>query len=227
VSNLQVSDAYEKGRVKFMGLELRVSSGVLVPRAETELLGHTTMQTLAALATSAPRVIDMCCGAGNLACGLAHRIPNSRIWAADLTARCVEVAGLNVAACDVADRVSVHQGDLFSAFDGMGLEGTIDAVVCNPPYISEKRLEADRAHLLELEPREAFSAGPYGLSIHMRVVKEALPFLRPGGVLLFEVGVGQDRQVRILFERTRAYEDLRTVQNESGEGRVVLGQKKP
>jgi release factor glutamine methyltransferase len=226
VSDAQVSDAYEKGQVKFMGLELRVAPGVLVPRAETELLGHTAVQTLAALTTCAPRVIDMCCGAGNLACGLAHRIVHSRIWAADLTARCVEVARLNVVACDVAARVTVHQGDLFGAFDGMGLEGTIDAVVCNPPYISEKRLETDRAHLLELEPREAFSAGPYGLNIHMRVIKEALPLLRPGGLLLFEVGVGQDRQVRILFERTGAYEDVRTVQNESGEGRVVLGRKK-
>lgn len=209
-----------------MGLELRVAAGVLVPRTETELLGHTTVRTLSVLAISAPRVIDMCCGAGNLACGLAHRMAHARIWAADLTAECVEVARLNVAACDVADRVSINQGDLFAAFGGMGLEGTIDAVVCNPPYISEKRLQTDRAHLLELEPREAFSAGPYGLSVHMRVLREALPFLRPGGVLLFEVGLGQDRQVRTLFERTKAYEDLRIVENDSGEGRVVLGRKK-
>lgn len=99
-------------------------------------------------------------------------------------------------------------------------------VVCNPPYISEKRLENERAELLALEPREAFSAGPYGLSIHMRVVKDALNFLRPGGLLLFEVGLGQDRQVKILFERTRSYEDVSIVCNHAGEGRVVLGRRK-
>jgi len=79
--------------------------------------------------------------------------------------------------------------------------------------------------LLENEPREAFDGGPYGLSIHQRVVKEALPFLRPGGWLLFEIGLGQDRQVKMLFERTRAYQDLRTVANAAGEIRVVGARK--
>ena len=98
-------------------------------------------------------------------------------------------------------------------------------IVCNPPYISEKRLETDRADLLEFEPREAFAAGPYGLSLHMRVVKDAVAFLRPGGLLLFEVGAGQDRQVKILFQRTNAYDDIRVVANDAAEGRVVLGRK--
>lgn len=60
----------------------------------------------------------------------------------------------------------------------------------------------------------------------MRVVKDALVFLRPGGVLLFEVGLGQDRQVKILFERSKAYEGISVVQNEDGEARVVLGRRK-
>ena len=75
------------------------------------------------------------------------------------------------------------QGDLFDALSGLQLEGTIDLIVCNPPYISDTRLKGDRALLLELEPREAFAAGPYGLSIHMRVTKDALRYLRPGGAL--------------------------------------------
>jgi release factor glutamine methyltransferase len=61
----------------------------------------------------------------------------------------------------------------------------------------------------------------------MRVVKDALAFLRPGGVLLFEVGLGQDRQVKILFERAREYERIEVVHNAAGEGRVVLGHRKP
>jgi release factor glutamine methyltransferase len=60
----------------------------------------------------------------------------------------------------------------------------------------------------------------------MRVVRDALAFLRPGGVLLFEVGLGQDRQVKILFERARGYEGIAVAQNAAGEGRVVLGYRK-
>lgn len=226
-AGLDVAGAYGKGRTTFMGVELLVAPGVLVPREETELLGHTAVETLRGMALPMVRVIDMCCGAGNLACAIALHVPASRVWASDLTDGCIDVTRRNVESNALGDRVSVHQGDLFAAFDGRGLEGTIDAIVCNPPYISEKRLDGDRAHLLELEPRAAFAAGPYGLSIHMRVVKEAVRYLRPGGMLLFEVGVGQDRQVKILFERTKAYEDVRVVQNSAGEGRVVLSRTKP
>lgn len=204
-----------------------VAAGALVPRPETELLGTVAVDVLHQMNLPAPRVIDMCCGAGNLACAIAHHVPAARVWASDLTDGCVEATRRNVAHHDLAGRLSVLKGDLFEALSGLALHGTIDAVVCNPPYISEKRLEGDRSHLVALEPREAFAAGPYGLSIHMRVVKDALRYLRPGGVLLFEVGLGQDRQVAGLLERSKGYENIRSVTNHAGEARVVLGSAKP
>jgi release factor glutamine methyltransferase len=136
------------------------------------------------------------------------------------------VARRNAQHTQLAERVHVHQGDLFQSLVGLGLEGSIDLIVCNPPYISEGRLQGDRAELLEHEPREAFAAGPYGLSIHQRVLKDALAFLKPGGYLLFEFGLGQDRQLKLLFERAKQYEDIRLVQNQAGEARVALGRKK-
>lgn len=203
---------------RFMDVELLVERGVLVPRDETELLGNTALELL----PEEPKVIDMCCGSGNLACAIASRRPDARIWATDLTDACVGLARRNAAHVGV-DNVTVVQGDLFSGL--AGLEGTIDLIVCNPPYISQAKLAGERALLLESEPREAFDGGPYGLSIHQRVVKEALPFLKPGGWLLFEIGLGQERQVKLLFERTRAYQDLRTVANAAGEIRVVGARK--
>lgn len=208
-----------------MGIELLVAPGTLVPRRETELLGYAAVDILRSTDLAVARVIDMCCGAGNLACAVARHVPHTAIWAADLTDHSAEIANRNVTFHALSDRVSVHQGDLFSALVGLRLEGTIDLIVCNPPYISDRRLEGDRAHLLELEPREAFAAGPYGLSIHVRVIKDALAFLRPGGVLLLEVGLGQDRQVQKLFQRANAYEEIRVIENDAGEGRVVLGRK--
>ena len=218
--------AYVIGHQEFMGVELIVAEGALAPRAETELLGNTALDALRAIASAAPRVIDMCCGCGNLACAIAYHLPAARVWASDLTDGCIAVARRNVEHVGVSGRVVVAQGDLFAGLAGFGLDGSIDAIVCNPPYISQGKLNTDRAELLAYEPREAFDGGPYGLSIQQRVIKEALPFLRPGGLLLFEIGLGQERQVKLLFERMKAYEDIRLIENGAGEVRVVSARKR-
>lgn len=218
--------AYVIGREMFMGVELIVAEGALIPREETELLGNTALVALHCSGSAAPMVIDMCCGSGNLACAIAHHLPSARVWASDLTDGCIAVTRRNIEHVGVSDRVIVAQGDLFVGLEGLGIEGSIDAVICNPPYISQRKLATDRAELLEHEPREAFDGGPYGLSIQQRVIKEALPFLRPGGILLFEIGIGQERQVKMLFERTNAYEDILSVVNAEGEVLVVSGRKR-
>jgi release factor glutamine methyltransferase len=218
--------AYVTGHETFMGVDLVVGEGALAPREETELLGNTALEAIRSCGSSAPRVIDMCCGSGNLACAIAHHLPAVRVWASDLTDGCVEVARRNVKHVGVSDQVVVAQGDLFAGLAGFELEGSIDIVVCNPPYISQGKLATDRAVLLKHEPREAFDGGPYGLSIQQRVVKEALPFLRPGGTLLFEIGLGQERQVKMLFDRVKEYEDIKLVANAASEVRVVSGRKR-
>lgn len=217
--------AYVIGHEKFMGVDLLVGEGALAPREETELLGYTTLEAIRSSGSAAPKVVDMCCGSGNLACAIAHHFPTVRLWASDLTDGCINVTRRNVEHVGVSERVVVAQGDLFAGLAGLGLEGMIDVVVCNPPYISQGKLATDRAELLEHEPREAFDGGPYGLSIQQRVVKEALPFLRPGGTLLFEIGLGQERQVKMLFDRVKEYEDIRMVANGAGQVRVVSGRK--
>jgi release factor glutamine methyltransferase len=121
--------------------------------------------------------------------------------------------------------VAVRQGDLFAGLEGLGLEGAVDVIACNPPYISEKRLAEDRAELLALEPVEAFAAGPYGIAIHQRVIRDALAYLREGGVLLVEIGAGQQRQVEMLFRRARQYSDIAAVCDDTGEPRVITGRR--
>ena len=213
--------AYALGRVTFMGIELIAAPGALVPREETELLGYSALAAIQACESERPRVVDMCCGSGNLACALANLTKVPQFWASDLTDGCIAVTRRNVAHVGVADRVVVAQGDLFAGLTGLGLEGTVDVVVCNPPYISQGKLAGDRAELLTHEPREAFDGGPYGLTIHQRVIREAVPFLRPGGVLLFEVGLGQERQLTLLADRARAYGPVALVRNAAGDVRVV------
>ncbi|MEB0160977.1 hypothetical protein QN405_25495, partial [Pseudomonas sp. AH2 (2023)] len=86
-------------------------------------------------------------------------------------------------------------------------------------------LEHERASLLEHEPRAAFDAGPYGLAIHQRVIKEAVELLTPNGFLLFEFGLGQERQMTALFTRSKRYRDVRFVTNADGAPRVAVAQR--
>jgi release factor glutamine methyltransferase len=220
-----VEKARRDGRISFLGVHLHVAPGALVPRPETELLGRTALEALANMSPRADgtlRIIDMCCGSGNLACALAAANPRLRVLAADLTDDCVALARRNVAEVGVQDRVRVYQGDLFAALPAGETTGCIDMIVCNPPYISTGRLGKDRAVLLEREPAEAFDGGPYGISIHQRVIKDAASVLRADGRLLFEFGLGQERQLRLLFNRTDTFSDVLFVADAGNRPRVAM-----
>ncbi len=204
----------------FMDVELELAPGVLVPRAETELLGRSALRVIAEL--DRPLVIDMCCGSGNLALAIAAAHPGAQVFASDLTPQTVALARRNARRLDLP--VTVAQGDMFSGLSGQSLDGKVDLVVCNPPYISTAKLETESAHLLEHEPREAFDAGPYGIAFQQRLIADAALFLRQHGWLAFEFGAGQDRQVKALFSRSKRYGQPEFVRDTEGTLRVALAQ---
>jgi len=197
--------------------------GVFMVREETELLGWSAVERLKGLPS--PVVIDMGCGSGNLTCGLLTALPEARLYSIDLEDAPLSLTRSNVARHGLAGRVEILKGDLFAPLAGRGLEGTVAAVVMNPPYIASSRLETDRAHLLENEPRVAFDGGPYGVRVQQRLIKESVPFLAPGGFLLFEFGAGQERQVHGLFARASGYE-LELARDEEGTARVAIARKR-
>ncbi|WP_243288535.1 N5-glutamine methyltransferase family protein [Geothrix terrae] len=216
------------GHHRFLGVDLLVGEDVLVPREETEILGREVLALLRARSVEEPecelRMIDMGCGSGNLACIAALGVLSVRVWASDTSDACALLTRANVARLGLEDRVVVAQGDLFASLATEGLEGTMDLVVMNPPYIPSHVLEASLAGLLQHEPRAAFDGGPYGITILTRLLKEAPAFLKPGGHLLFEFGLGQAGLVQALVERNRRYSALRFVGDAQGRPRVaVLG----
>ena len=221
---VHVKQRIAKGCQPFLGLELLCGEGALVPRPETELLCLAAIEKIKTV--SAPLVIDLCCGVGNLACAVATYVPQARVWATDLTEDCVHWTRKNVDNLSLSARIETVQGDLFKGVEGKGLEKSMDLIVCNPPYISTGRLATDRAGLIRDEPREAFDGGPYGLSIHQRVVAEAPKFLKPSGWLMMEFGLGQSMQVTRLLERSRAFDEIALVNDASGCARVAAGRVK-
>lgn len=207
----------------FMGTGLEVGPGVLVPRAETELLGRTVLALLEGI--EQPVVIDMGTGSGNLALAVAAGHPGVRVYGGDITAEPIACARQNAERLSLSERARFEQGDLFAALDAYDLTGKADLVMMNPPYISTHKLETESAFLLETEPREAFDAGPYGISLHQRLIAESQPYLRDGGILAFEFGLGQERQIKVLLTRSRAFSEPQFHNNEAGNPRVAVVRK--
>ncbi len=196
--------AFVVGRATFMGREFACEPGVLAPRAYTASVVTKALRLIAGIAK--PIVVDIGCGSGNIGFTVALEHPGAHVFCTDLMPASVALAQRNGQALGVlrTGRVHVRHGDLFAALASDALEGKVHAILTSPPFISTGKLAKESAHLLEYEPREAFDAGPYGLSIHQRLVKEALPWLAPGGHLVCECGEGQAKQVRMLYERTRS-----------------------
>jgi len=216
--------AYLTGRQQFMGVELIAAAGALIPRGETELLGRAALERLHAIVRErgAATVIDACTGSGNLALALAWHEARARVWGADLSEDAVALARRNVAHLELADRVSFRTGDLFAPFDEPEFHGRVDLLVCNPPYISSGKVDGMPRGIIGYEPRLAFDGGPFGIRILQRLINDAPRFLRAGGWLAFEVGLGQGPGIRRRLEQHGGYPDLGEVLDRNDQVRALL-----
>jgi release factor glutamine methyltransferase len=220
--------AHLTGRQQFMGLELQVSGDALIPREETELLGHaalTHLQNIIREKNSAT-VIDVCTGSGNLALALAHHAPRARLWAADLSESAVTLAERNAKNLSLDDRVTFRAGDLLAPFDTPEFHGKVDLLVCNPPYISSGKVDVMASEIIGHEPRLAFDGGPLGIRILQRLIAEAPRFLKANGVLAFEIGLGQARGIRKRLEQHGEYADIVEINDTQGNARALSARRK-
>lgn len=197
--------ALEAGKADFMGYEFLVARGVIVPRPVTEVMIRACLSLLDP--TVAHTFVDVGCGTGLIGIVLAHKFPNSRVVCLDISEDCVRLTQRNIDKHGLAARVCVRQSDMFAAVQD--LVGQVDVVVSSPPFISSGRLAKDRAYLLDLEPRAAFDAGPFGISIHQRLVKDSKTVMRANaGWLVVEIGEGQQEQMLRLLQRAGGYDQV-------------------
>lgn len=186
--------AYIVGRQEFWGLDLEVSPSVLIPRPETELIVEAAIELFPAN-TARLSVADVCTGSGCLAVALAHERPAARIVATDISEAALDTARKNAARHGVSARVDFRRADLLD-----GIDGGLDLVVANPPYVAEVARPALQPEVRDHEPAVALFGGCDGLGIIPRLVEQAAARLRPGGYLLFEFGFGQDEDIESLIE---------------------------
>jgi release factor glutamine methyltransferase len=166
------------GSAAFRHVELLVGPGVFVPRPETELLAGWAIDAVADL--DAPVVVDLCTGSGAIARAVADEVPDARVHAVELDEGAFAWAERNLAGTGV----DLRHGDFATAFED--LLGTVDVVVCNPPYIPLWAWESVAVEARDHDPHLALYSGDDGLdAIRVLSVRAAL-LLRPGGVLGFE-----------------------------------------
>jgi release factor glutamine methyltransferase len=186
--------AHITGRQEFLGLELLAGPDALIPRKETEILGRAAIAKLQEKSRTEKGllVMDVCTGCGNLALAYAHHEPKARVYAADLSEQAVELARSNARFTGLGERVVFACGDMFAPFqESAELIGKCDLVSCNPPYITSAKVPKMAQEISAHEPKLAFDGGAMGISILTRLFNEAPVFLKPGGVLCFEMGLGQ------------------------------------
>ncbi|RMH08250.1 MAG: peptide chain release factor N(5)-glutamine methyltransferase [Nitrospirae bacterium] len=213
---------YVLGIQEFCGRDFRVAPGVFIPRPETELV----LQELVAHALPEPLwLADVCTGSGCIAVMMAIVYPEARVYATDCSPRALEIARDNAVRFGVDQRLTFALGDLLEPFRQMGLEGRLSAITANPPYIPTDELLTLPKDVREFEPRQALDGGADGLAVSRRLLKQALTFLRPGGMLVLEIGEGQMNQLCQELEAFPDYALCGIRRDPSGIERVLCMQR--
>jgi release factor glutamine methyltransferase len=183
------------GLAPFRSLELAVGPGVFVPRPETEFVAQLAIDALIAVPSPEPLAVDLGTGSGAIALALATEVPHARIVAVERSPEAHAWAERNIRATG-ADNIRLVLGDLADSLPE--LDGTVDVVASNPPYIPDEATPRDLEVRLH-DPALALYGGPDGLDIVRALSRRALALLRPGGALVIEHGELQGAELRELL----------------------------
>jgi release factor glutamine methyltransferase len=186
---------YITGRQEFFTLEFDVTPDVLIPRPETEIIVETARELLRDEVR--PFIADIGTGSGCIVISLLTELPKARAVATDISPAALRVAQRNAERHGVSDQLTLRESDCFSALEP---DGQFSLIASNPPYVSDSERDAMQREVL-YEPRAALFAGPDGLAVIRRLLRDAPLFLQPDGYLVFEIGFGQHEAVKNLIDR--------------------------
>jgi release factor glutamine methyltransferase len=218
---------YITGHQEFWGMDLIVTPAVLIPRPETEHVIETVLALAAEKRaggqecpthTSPLRILDVGAGSGCIALALAKELPDTEIYATDISAAALEVARVNAARLQLEKKIYFHQADLL---EGLNLSG-LDFVVSNPPYVGDSEEDQVQLEVRKYEPRDAVFAGPNGTEVIARLLPQAHAALRPGGWLILEISGTIAPKVEQLLEH---WEDVRIIPDLQSIPRVAQARK--
>ena len=214
---------YLCGRWPFLDFELAVGPGVLCPRADTEVVAEAAAQTLAGV--KAPRVLDLCAGTGCLGLGVKRFCPDARVTCVEKSPEAFRYLEQNVRSAlpGAVPAAQAVQGDLFTYWKTLP-EGELDLIVSNPPYLTAEEMQHLQPEVAQ-EPAMALEAGEDGLVFYRGLA--ALHYrqaLRPGGVLVLEIG-WQQRQAVMELLAGNGWADIECRKDYGGNDRCILARR--
>ena len=208
------------GRKGFWNIMLGVTSRVLTPRPETEVIVDHALRMFPE--GQSFRILDLGVGSGAILLAILAERPAGRGLGVDASEDALAVARDNAARLGLAGRIALLRGDWTRGL----ADAEFDLVVSNPPYIATGVIETLDPEVRDYEPRLALDGGPDGLDAYRTLAPEILRVLRPGGRFLVEIGYDQKAPVEALFRSAGAL-GVETLPDLSTHDRVVTGVKKP
>ena len=184
---------YVIGSVSFYDCDIEISSDVLIPRPETELLVDKIVKELAGQDLANKSLWDVCCGSGCMGIALKKALPDLRVTLSDVSPKALTQARINAEKNSVS--VEFLEGSLLEPF-----QGRVDYLVVNPPYISDGDFQQLSPSVKDFEPRLALHGGVDGLDCYRVLAQDYKKFLNPAGKVWMELGTGQGEEVKELFD---------------------------
>lgn len=195
--------AYVLGTQPFLGLDIEVAAGALVPRPETEEVVEEAARLLRAAGRTEPHILEVGTGTGCVSVALAKRFPGALVFATDISPAALKLALRNAEKHHCADRIRFIQEDLYRP--EAKLAGWADLVISNPPYIPTKVIPTLEPEVLH-EPFLALDGGPDGLDALRAIILDAPRHLKAGGPMVLEIGFDQGTAVAALLKARGAKE---------------------
>ncbi|MFF5226407.1 peptide chain release factor N(5)-glutamine methyltransferase [Dactylosporangium sp. NPDC000521] len=208
------------GTAPFYGHELAVGEGVFIPRFETELLvewAHKARQRL--VPTPKTTIVDLCGGSGAIA--IAMRDAHTEVWCVEQNPAALRWLRRNVAS--LAPDVHVVEGDVTDPATLRELDGTVDLVLSNPPYVPEGA--AVDVEVAVYDPHDAVFAGGDGLALMPGLVERAAGLLRPGGRLGIEHDDSHGESLPALIRATGRFDEVTDHRDLAGRPRFVTARR--
>ncbi len=206
------------GFVEFYNVTLQSDSRALIPRPETEILVETIIEKLKSMRS--PKILDIGAGSGNISIALAKNIADSKVVGVDISQDAMGLARSNAKLNQVVNQIEFIEADILD-IKNLKLLGKFDCVVSNPPYVAAQDRDSLQPEVREHEPSVALFAGNDPLTFFKTIVAGISYILNIGGLLAFEVGMGQAEYVGNLMKP--AFKDVTITKDLAGIERVVTG----
>lgn len=210
--------AYIVNNREFMGLDFYVKEGVLIPRPDTEILVEEIIELCKG--KDDLDILDIGTGSGAITVSLAKYIEKSRLTSLDISEIALEIAKKNAKSNGVIDKINFIKSDLFQQIVGTNLK--FDIIVSNPPYIRKRDIDELHTQVKDYEPYNALEGGIDGLDFYRNITEQSKNYLKPGGILAYEVGHDQAEEV-VKIMQNNGYNKIYIKKDLQGIDRVVIG----